>query len=270
MSDADRPRLTSVVPFLFGVSDRSRLPGTALVELLTATGASETAARSVLARMRADGGLLSIRHGRRTDYELAGLVKEAFVRARAQGHPEPTPPPGNWSGTFHGLLYAVPEAERAHRDRLRHAARLAGYASLRPGLSIAIQDGWPSLATAVADLPPSVNVYPLTLRMAPDDARSAAAEAWELSAVARRTGALVGRLEAAADHPHRGSAPDALRRYVELALPAYRFFVGIPQLPAELLPVDWPAPRLVAALAAVRANVGVAAEAYVRQVLDAS
>ena len=54
---------------------------------------------------------------------------------------------------------------------------------------------------------------------------------------------------------------------VELALPAYHFFVGIPQLPVELLPEGWPVPRLVAALAAVREGWGAAAEAYVAEVV---
>jgi DNA-binding transcriptional regulator PaaX len=43
--------------------------------------------------------------------------------------------------------------------------------------------------------------------------------------------------------------------------------VGIPQLPPELLPADWPVPRLVAALAEVRDGLGQAAEAYVAGVL---
>ena len=82
------PRLVAYVPFLFGIADRPRLPGTVLVRLLVGIGASESAARSVLARLRTDGGLRSVRHGRRTDYELAGLVESAFRRARGTGHPE--------------------------------------------------------------------------------------------------------------------------------------------------------------------------------------
>ena len=53
-------------------------------------------------------------------------------------------------------------------------------------------------------------------------------------------------------------------------MPAYRFFVGVPQLPVELLPADWPMSALVDALARVREVVGGPAEAYVAAVLAAA
>ena len=270
MPDDDRsPRLVSVVPFLFGVAMRSRLPGTVLMRLLVDVGASESAARSVLARLRGDGAVTTHRRGRTTDYELAGLVGEAFLRARAVGNPDlqPAPAATPWAGDFHGLLYGVPEHLRSHRDRLRHAARLAGYAPLRPGLMISAWDGWAMLTDVVATLPEVITLYPVTLRLTPDDARRAAGEAWRLPEVAASTEELVARMVVASDAVS-APGPDALRRYVELALPAYHFFVGIPQLPTELLPDAWPVPCLVAALAAVRGGVGAAAEAYVASVLD--
>jgi len=261
------PRLVSVVPFLFGVAMRPRLPGTVLVRLLIDVGASESAARSVLARLRGDGALAAHRRGRTTDYELAGLVGEAFLRARAVGNPDRVAarPAGTpWTGELHGLLFGVPEELRSHRDRLRNAARLAGYAPLRPGLMVSAQDGWAALADVVSELPDVATIYPLTLRLSPADSRRAAAEAWRLPEVGANTEALIARL-VAAGAAGSGATPGAaaLRRYVELALPAYHFFVGIPQLPAELLPDDWPVPRLVEALAGVREGLGAAAEAYV-------
>jgi phenylacetic acid degradation operon negative regulatory protein len=269
--DADNgPRLVSVVPFLFGVALRSRLPGTVLVRLLVDVGASESAARSVLARLRREGAVVGHRRGRNADYELAGLVGSAFTRVKAVGNPDrvAAPTPRVWAGEFHGLLFSVPEELRSHRDRLRHAARLAGYAPLRPGLMVAAWDGWPALAEVVAELPDRTSMYPVSLRMSPEDARRAAIEAWSLPAVATTTEALIARLlEATRSAADTAPGPDALRRYVWLALPAYHSFVGIPQLPPELLPADWPVPRLVAALAEVRDGLGQAAEAYVAGVL---
>ena len=261
----------SVVPFLFGVAMRSRLPGTVLVRLLIDVGATESAARSVLARLRSDGALAGHRRGRTTDYELAGLVGEAFLRAQAVGNPDrmaALPTGGPWTGEFHGLLFGVPENLRSHRDRLRNAARLAGYAPLRPGLMVAARDGWSALAAVVSELPDVATIYPLTLRLTPEDARRAAAEAWRLPEVAANAEALIAGLVAARE-AGSGAPPSAaaLRRYVELALPAYHFFVGIPQLPVEVLPDDWPVPRLVVALAGVRDGLGAAAETYVAGVL---
>ncbi len=265
------PRLVAYVPFLFGIADRARLTGTVLVELLVDIGVSESAARSVLARLRADGGLRSVRRGRRTDYELAGLVESAFRRARKTGHPEMSDQPGHdggWSGEFHGILFTIAERDRSHRDRLRNAARLAGYAPLRPGLMISPWDGWPALADAVARLPAGSTVYPLVLRLTADDARSAAAEAWGLARVAASTEALIVALaRAVADDSGELRGPAALARYAELALPAYHFFIGVPTLPPELLPPDWPLRRLVETLGRVREHFGTAAEVYVGDVL---
>lgn len=264
-------RLVAYVPFLFGIADRTRLPGTVLVRLLVDIGASQSAARSVLARLRADGGLRSVRRGRHTDYELAGLVASAFRRARGTGHPEMSDHPGSaggWPGEFHGILFTIAERDRPHRDRLRNAARLAGYAPLRPGLMISPWDGWPALAGAVARLPPGSTVYPLVLRLAADDARSAAAETWGLARVASGTQSLiVGLARAVADDAGALRGPRALARYAELALPAYHFFIGVPALPPELLPPDWPLARLVETLGRVREHFGTAAESYVSEVL---
>jgi phenylacetic acid degradation operon negative regulatory protein len=268
------PRLVAYVPFLFGIADRTRLPGTVLVRLLVDIGASASAARSVLARLRADGGLRSLRHGRRTDYELAGLVDSAFRRARRTGHPELPDhrrDDGRWPGEFHGILFTIAESDRSHRDRLRNAARLAGYAPLRPGLMISPWDGWPALADAVALLPAASTVYPFVLRLAAADARSAAAEAWGLARVAAATEALIVELaRAVADDSGELRGPAALARYAELALPAYRFFIGVPALPRELLPPDWPLLRLVETLGRVREQFGTAAESYVGEVLAES
>ena len=51
-----------------------------------------------------------------------------------------------WSGAFSGLLFTVPEAQRAFRDKLRRQARLLGYGLLQPGLLIAATDRYEELA----------------------------------------------------------------------------------------------------------------------------
>jgi hypothetical protein len=152
--------------------------------------------------------LAAHRRGRTTDNELAGLVGEAFFRARAVGNPDRVPAlPADtpWTGEFHGLLFGVPEDLRSHRDRLRNAARLAGYAPLRPGLMVSAQDGWSALAEVVSELPDSATIYPLTLRLSAADSRRASAEAWRLPEVAANTEALIARLVAArVVRPFRG------------------------------------------------------------------
>jgi phenylacetic acid degradation operon negative regulatory protein len=264
-------QLESVLPCLYWVADRSWLPRDVLLRLLSDLGAPESAAAEVLSRLRTDGTLIAERRGREIDYALAGLARRAFRQTRGALDPtrsdKPKPPPA-WKGAFDGLLIAVPAAERPARDRLRRAARMAGYAPLRPGLMIGVRNRWTALAEVVGDLPASASVSPVTLGLKTDDARRAAADAWRLDRASRRLHAQADRLEAAAAAPGFGSGAAALSGYVVLVLPVYRLFVRVPPLPSELLPSDWPVDRLVAAVGTVRHGLGAAAATYVDELLS--
>ncbi len=270
-AEAASARLTAKVPFLFGVAERSRLPGTLLVRLLGDIGVSTSAARSVLARMRREGSLTSIPRGRSSDYELAGLVADAFWRIRDSANPDLKPrtaPPRAWPGELHGFLYEIPDSQRANRDRFRRSTMLAGYARLRPGLVVSPWDRSKHLAEMIASLPSSCSVTPVRLVMSPEGARTAAAQAWELPAVAHNINWLADQLERGlATAPPKAPGPAALHCHVDTALPAYMHLVAIPQLPPELLPPDWPMPRLVEAMGTVRNHLGVPAGQYVRGLL---
>lgn len=256
------------MPFLYGVADRSWLPGPVLVQLLLEIGATEDEAHDVLARLRRNGSLGTERRGRETDYQLAGLVRLAAWRARAASDPErfPVVEPPVWEGSFSGLLYDVPKPERRSRKRLRRAARLAGYGRLRPGLMIAIRSGWNALADTVADLPPTAYVHPVTLGMKTDDARRAVSEAWRLEAAAAAITATAEQLEHVVAASQEGAA--ALRDYVRWTLPAYELLVEIPTLPRQLAPDDWPLDRMITALSRVRDDLGAAAQAHVGELLS--
>jgi phenylacetic acid degradation operon negative regulatory protein len=271
VTDPERlPRLSSVVPFLYDVADRSCLPGSVLTHLLVDVGAVEDDAHRALALMRAEGSLGAERRGRETDYELAGLVRLAARRARAASDPdrfEVTEQPV-WEGTFSGLLAQVPKTERPARDRLRRAARLAGYARLRQGLMISVRSSWTALAEVISDLPPAATVLPVTLGVRLDDARRVANEAWLLDRAATEIATVTGRLEEAAGQPVNESGAAAFGTYVRLALPAYRILEKIPALPAELTPDAWPLGRMITALATVRQGWGTVAESYAGELLS--
>lgn len=269
MPDPDHlPRLTSVVPFLYGVADRSWLPGSVLTRLLVEIGATEDGAHDALVRLRKNGALGTERRGRETDYQLAGLVRLAAWRARAASDPErfAVVEPPVWEGSFSGLLYDVPKSEPKARKRLVRATRQAGYGRLRPGLMIAIRSGWMALADVVADLPPTAYVHPVTLGMKTDDARRAASEAWRLDSAAAEITATAERLEQVAATNQVGAA--ALRDYVRWTLPAYQLLVEVPTLPRQLSPDDWPLDRMINALGRVRDDLGAAAQAHVGELLS--
>ncbi|GAA1855633.1 hypothetical protein GCM10009836_39700 [Pseudonocardia ailaonensis] len=250
-----------LVPFLFGVAGREWLPGPVLVQLLAEAGLPAPTARTTLARMRERGGLASERAGRHVRFRLAGATAAAFSRLGA-----PRPPAADWDGSFHGLLYTVPESARPFRDALRRAATLTGYGHLRAGLMIAAHDGWPVIAPQVGPIPPGARVAPLTLQLAPEDARSAAAEAWDLPGAAAAMREQEEKLRRAPSVTPRADA-QGLREYHELVRPVFRTFLWIPTLPTPLLPHDWPRANLESALHAALRHHQPAAKEYLDSLL---
>jgi phenylacetic acid degradation operon negative regulatory protein len=252
--------LPGLVPFLFGVAGRDALPGPVLVRLLVEAGFTAPSARTGLTRMRERGGLAAERAGRHVEYRLAGATLSAFRRLRDR------PAEPEWDGTFHGVLFTVPETARAHRDLLRRIMVLSGYGPLRAGLWISPRDGWPALSAQLGPPPSGARIAPVELRLAPADAREAAAEAWDLAAAATALQAQEQRIRAVRPTTHADGA--TLRTYHELVRPVFETLLRIPTLPAPLLPADWPRGALLAALGETIGHFQPAAGAYVRSLLD--
>lgn len=253
-----------VVAFLFGVAETTSLPGPALVRLLGDVGLTESAARSLLARLRRSGDLRTSRSGRTATYTLTGAMLTAWRRGDALGRGHTADP---WDGTLHGILWSVPETHRAYRDHLRRLARLAGYAPLHPGLFVSVADHWRIVADQAGQAPPGARVGPLELRMDPADAAAAARDAWNLDALAGRCRALTVTLQRSRE-AQVTPGPESLRRFVETAHPVYTALVADPGLPAELLPDDWPMPLLLTELHAVLARYHEPLSEYLREILD--
>lgn len=264
-AEAERSRTIGLVPFLFGLADGPTLPAAVLNRLLVDLGMSPAAAKAQLARMRQRGQLATTRRGRTVDYRLAGPFAESFQRIRTWAPSSPS-----WDGSFHALLYQVPEAARAFRDQFRRNALLVGYGLLQQGVLIAVDDRSGALAGILADRPANATVYPARLRLSLPDARTAAATAWALPDVARRYLRHCRTLRAAlADSAHRPeSGPTAVRRLAELMnAPAIDSLLA-PDLPAELLPEDWPSGQLADLIGRVAERYGPAASGYVRSLVN--
>jgi len=294
--------IPSLVSFLFGLAEREELPGPAIIALLEDLGVGASAARSAIARMRTEGILEARRRGRVSDYRLAGPAASGFRRARDQAHPPGGESGSGWDGTFHGILFRAPEPQRRHRDRLRTAALLAGYVMLRPGLMIAVEDQWGTLSEVVSEMPQTVDVSPLTLRMRPEDARRAAAEAWDLAGLDGHLRELAETIRhglaesdpdpgapapwapasapasaisapASAASASTSAAPgegaEALRTMVALTLPVYRALIVVPTLPPELLPPDWSLPELLALVGQAHARYAAPAQEHLNRALAA-
>lgn len=257
-----RSRTIGLVAFLFGTAAADELPGLALVRLLGDLGIGEVAARGLLARMRHDGQIRAVRHGREVGYRLDGPLAAAFRRLRS-----PSPPPA-WDGHFHALLHHVPEEHRGYRDRLRRMATFAGYGVMQPGVLVAVRDPSAAVAPVLADAPAGCRIHHATLAVDTADAARIAIDAWDLDDLATRLREHVSTMSAAlAQEGRPPTSAAALRRFVELRNAPLVDLVADPGLPVALLPPDWPGGELARLMGQVQDRYGSVAAQYVRGVL---
>jgi phenylacetic acid degradation operon negative regulatory protein len=238
-----------LVCFAFGVTQLplgQSLAGPVLIELLGQLGVAEPAARSLLLRMRKEGMLESERAGREALYRLAPAVTAAMTRIDGQLRGERPA----WGGSFSCVLYEVPERSRDYRDRLRRTAQLLGYAILRPGLLVATADRWAELAAMLPPQPSGSQLLPATLTLSAADSQRAAAKCWNLDSLAARYRHVLAQTQARLDEAerHPPSAGAAFGAFAAATLPVYETAADDPDLPAELLPADWPGQQLTSTL----------------------
>jgi len=239
-----------VVCFTLGVAQahlgRPAVPGPVLIRLLGDLGISAPAARSLLLRMRREDWLTSERDGRLALYQLTPALNAAQDRLNRQLRGQrPT-----WPGSFSGVLFMVPERHRSYRDQLRRLAQLLGYALLRPGLLIATTDRYEELAGLLPPAPDGSQVLRTRLTFSPEDSRRIAAQLWDLDTLAGRYRTVIAdadrRSELARQQAPRNAA--AFQAFAAATLPLFEAGAKDPDLPAELLPADWPGTQIGAAL----------------------
>jgi phenylacetic acid degradation operon negative regulatory protein len=242
---ADISPQVGLVCFAYGAAQAGSdepVAGPVLLRLLGDLGVSGPAARSLLLRMRREGWLTSERVGRQARYRLDPLLFAGQQRVERQlrGHRP------RWNGSFSGVLYSVPERFRPFRDRLRRSALLLGYVTLRPGLLVATTDRYDELVAALPPQPAGIQLLRTKLTFSAPDSRRLAGDLWDLDDIAAHYRQALAefdeRVAQALRQPPVGAA--ALRAFADAALPLYRVASADPDLPADLLPADWPALKL--------------------------
>ncbi|MBB3082187.1 PaaX family transcriptional regulator [Geodermatophilus sabuli] len=261
-----RPR--SVVFDLFG--DHLRYHGgaariQALVELLEVFGVGEPTARIVLARMRKEGWFDTHRQGRQAVYALTDrawrLLDEGRTRIFERVHP-------SWDGQWRMVIYAVSEQDRAERERLRRTLSWLGFGPLATATWLSPHERLDEVERALADT--SARLDLLTCR-----SRGRAADldmverCWDLKALGRDYQDLVTRLEGLPMAAELAAlpGPEALRQRIELVSSYRHFPFRDPDLPAELLPDDWPGRRAHELFVAAHEALARPADAFVTTVL---
>lgn len=209
-----------------------------LVSLLELFGVGESTTRVVMARLRREGWFDTRREGRETVYVLNArswrLLDEGRERIFGRSR-------GEWDGTWHQVIYSVPETERGLREELRRELAWLGFGPLAPSTWICPHDRLPDVAARFAGRP-GLRLDLLRSRSSGVQVdREMAARCWDLEALDQEYRAFVEscqpRLSA-----YRGSSlkgAEALVACMRLVNDYRHFPFRDPDLPPELLPGGW-------------------------------
>ncbi|HKO26246.1 MAG TPA: PaaX family transcriptional regulator C-terminal domain-containing protein [Solirubrobacteraceae bacterium] len=209
-----------------------------LVGALVSVGHSSQAARQALARSVRGGWLETSRVGRRARVSLSSRTCELLATGASRIYSFGSP--WHWDGRWLVLILRVPESRREVRHQLRTQLAWAGLGSMGGGVWLTPHV---SREAELQDVVRSAPAAEATLFVASLGAlgrgADVAAAAWNLESVRSQYEAFIEDFAAV-----RPSSGEAFFRMQTLLVHAWRKFPFLdPDLPAELLPSDWPRRR---------------------------
>jgi len=210
----------------------------ALVALLDCFDVPEATTRVAVARLRKEGWLAAERQGRETVYSLTDTAWQMLDEGRERIFARAA---GPWDGTWHMVIYQVPETSRATREQLRKKLAWLGFGPLSPAVWLSPHQRTEQVHTAFAD-DPAVTIDVFRSRSAGTAAdREIAARAWDLPEIDREYTRFLDVYQPRLPG-YRSGEPGGTRALVErmTLVHDYRHFpFRDPDLPHELLPANW-------------------------------
>lgn len=241
------------------------LPSTALVDLLADFSVTDVAARAALSRMVKNRLLTSSKIGRNTYYQITERTISVLaaggrriVEIGQDGH--------DWAGRWYVLAFVWPQ-QRHVRDALRGRLHWLGFAPLHDGTWVSPHD---RVEQALAELHDFGVGDATALESRVVGSSSAPPQsAWDLAELADSYLAFIADTERIARRLEDGelSPVDALVRRTELVDTWVAFSSIDPDLPAALLPADWPQSRARSLFLHTHAKLGERASDRVREVV---
>ena len=208
-----------------------------LLRALGLLDVAEKSARQALARSAAEGWLSPTRHGRRVRWELTSpgqtLLSDGASRIYSFGRGE-----RHWDGRWLLVLVSIPDSKRDLRHRLRTRLAGAGFGALSAGVWVSPD---PARETEARQILAGLGLADGAMSFlggygSVGTQGSVARQAWDLDAVSGRyqefTDSFAGLRPA--------SGADFLIAQTRLVHAWRRFPFLDPQLPADLLPEQWP------------------------------
>lgn len=247
-----RARASEFVYSSLGFYARRRggeLPGPWLVAALADLRVPPATTRKTLWRMERDGELVARRQGREKRYRATPL---AWAEIESGSDKILRPPPARWDGRWTVVTYAFDGVERYERDRIRAVLDAEGFGGIGPGVFLHPRDRGGRIVRAAEEqgIGDRIRVFRgPRLGGTPDAAF--VREVWDLAESARGYRRFLTGFGALADRAGALSPQAAFAARFAVVLAYLRAAWPDPELPAMLLPQDWPgneARRLAASL----------------------
>lgn len=215
------------------------LPSAFLVRLLGDLGLSSQNARATVSRLARRGLIEASRRGRFTYYGItdrgATVLLEGYRRIFTFGAER-----RDWDGTWTFLTFSVPEARRETRHLLRTRLRWHGFAPLQDAVWVAVGD---QSGPAAADLEAlEIGTATIVVGQASGPADGHPATAWKLDELSAGYRGFIDTYAPVRERVVSGLvSPSEALRFRTSVIDRWRVFrAADPDLPAELLPADWP------------------------------
>ncbi|KAA9149988.1 PaaX family transcriptional regulator [Microbacterium lushaniae] len=243
------------------------LPSAALVDLLAEFGANENASRQAMRRLTQRGLLAQGKQGRATYYGIPGeiVANQRLRLARAVTFGADFT---DWDGQWTLVSFSIPEADRDVRRLLRNGLKNMAFGDLQDGVWISPHDRRADAVALLDELRVGAgHVMRATWGLREGD-RAAITDAFELDALAGEYRAFLAEYAprlawAAGDTDPR----EALLLRTKLTNDWLAFRLSDPELPADLLPEDWPRSRARALFLELYDRLGPKAAAHVRHLI---
>jgi phenylacetic acid degradation operon negative regulatory protein len=272
-----KPLLQELIVTLFGLyAADGRLPVAALVGLLADLGVDNGAARSTVSRLKSKGVLVRGADPGPVEYSLSPAVMDLF---RGNDQRIFTPERSRLQDPWALVVFSVPESERNRRYELRSELTSLGFGFVAGGVAIAPATVLDQALERLGERGLTRYIEHFTGHYGTEnDLRERVAQWWDLDDLDSHYAAFIddyqGELERwrARDGDAAAGLDEAGRReafaaYVPLLTRWRRFPYRDPNIPLELLPEGWKAPRAKRIFLELHARLAEPAKAHAEGVL---
>lgn len=240
------------------------LPSTALVELLGEFGIGESSARQTMRRLAARDLLVTHRSGRTTSYGFPSR-SDTVINARLRavvGFGQNIPA---WDGQWTIVTFSVPEIDRELRRVLRNQLRAMRFGMLQDAFWINPHDHSDKATQMLDELEVGIG-HVFRARHIPRKAASQEIrDAFGLDELAAQYREFIAQYQPLSTG--NASYDNALVERTRMVNKWLTFRTEDPELPAELLPEDWPRTEAHRVFLAVYDRLGAEAEELFRKIV---